>query len=62
MKKLNMLSNKPYRITKEIKIHTKPLNKVQIIREGMFIKETSKSYVFDGFRVNKANVIKVEKI
>lgn len=62
MKKINMSSNKPYRITKEIKIHTKPLNKVQIIREGVFIKETSKSYVFDSFRVNKANVIKIEKI
>ena len=51
-----------YDITKQIKIHTKPLVEVCITLRGQFIKETDKQLFFDSFKVNKNNVIKVKEI
>ena len=57
-----MKTNKPYKITKRIKIHTSPLVEVEIVKTGLFMKETAKSYIFDDFRVCKSTVIDIEEM
>ena len=56
-----MTCNKNYKVTKKIKLHTKPLVEAEITNEGMFLKETENFYCFDGFRVNKETLVKVEE-
>lgn len=50
---------KQYVVTKQIKLHTNPLRTAQIQMVGTFVKETDNYYVFEAFRVRKANVIKI---
>ena len=57
-----MTTHNPYKVTKKIKLHTNPLREAEIIKEGVFMKETAKSYIFDDFRVNKSTVIKIEEM
>ena len=57
-----MTVSKPYKVTKKIKLHTNPLREEEIIKEGIFMKETAKTYIFDDFRVNKSTVIKIEEM
>ncbi len=57
-----MTFNKLYRVTKRIKLHTSPLYEADVVQEGRFIKETSKYYVFDSFRVQKTTLMNVEEI
>jgi hypothetical protein len=51
-----------YRVTKRIKIHTKPLVEVTITNIGKFLKETPTQFVFSGFRAKKDNVILMEEL
>ena len=57
-----MTAGKKYKITKRIKIHTKPIRTVEIIQTGVFVKETEKYYVFNGFRVRKDVATVIEQI
>ena len=57
-----MTVGNPYKVTKKIKIHTKPLREVEVIASGVFKKETSKLYVFDDFKVLKTNVTMIEEV
>lgn len=57
-----MTKGKGYEITKKIKLHTKPLREEEIIKEGIFMKETAKTYIFDDFKVSKSTVIKIEEM
>lgn len=56
-----MKRNKKYLVTKKIKIHTSPLIEVEVVKQGRFLKETSKYYIFDSFRVQKQVVVKIEE-
>jgi hypothetical protein len=53
---------KLYRVTKRIKIHTKPLAEVNVVNIGKFLKETPKQIVFSGFRAKKENIVLIEKL
>lgn len=57
-----MIESKLYNITIKIKVHTKPLREVVYEKTGAFLKETSTNYIFDSFRVRKANVIKIQEV
>ena len=57
-----MTAGKTYKITKRIKIHTKPICTVEVIQTGVFVKETEKYYVFNGFRVRKDVVTVIKQI
>jgi hypothetical protein len=57
-----MTIGNPYKVTKKIKLHTNPLVEAKIVESGVFKKETSKIYIFDGFKVNKANVTMIEEV
>ena len=57
-----MKANKRYRVTKRIKIHTKPLVEVTVVQEGIFKRETSKSLCFQDFCVHKHCVINIEEV
>lgn len=48
-----MINGEEYAIIKKIKVHTKPLRFANVIQRGTFKGETSKCYVFDGFKVKK---------
>ena len=51
-----------YKITVKIKLHTQPLRECIYEKVGMFVKETGKCYVFEGFSVRKANVINIQEV
>lgn len=51
-----------YKVTVKIKLHTQPLRECIYEKVGVLIKETSKCYMFEGFRVNKANVINMQEV
>ena len=51
-----------YKITVKIKLRTQPLRECIYEKVGVFIKETGKCYMFEGFRVNKANVINLQEV
>ena len=57
-----MIKNKRYEIIKRVKVHTSPLVEVNVINEGVFIKETKKCYIFDCFKVKKELVIQIKEI
>lgn len=57
-----MTAGNLYRVTKEIKLHTNPLHKEKIVKTGVYVKETEKTYVFDKFKVNKRNVVRIEEM
>ena len=52
-------SGKIYRITKRIKLHTKPLYEADITLTGRYVRESQNFYIFDTFKVKKANAIKI---
>ena len=56
-----MTRGKEYEVTKRIKLHTKPLVEEEIVKTGLFLKETDKSFIFDDFKVSKSTVIKIEE-
>lgn len=45
-----------------MKIHTSPLVMADVVNEGVFVKETEKSWVFDGFRVSKPCLKSAEEL
>ena len=45
-----MQSGKIYRITKRIKLHTKPLYEANVTVIGRYIRESEKWYIFDTFK------------
>lgn len=51
-----------YKVTKKIKIHTKPLVEVQITLQGIFKCESKAYYIFDSFRARKENIISIERV
>lgn len=51
-----------YKVTEKIKLHTSPLRECIYDKEGVFIRASNSYYVFDGFRVRKANVIKMQEV
>ena len=51
-----------YNITVKIKLHTSPLRELVYEKEGVFIKESSSYYMFEGFRVKKTNVIGIQEV
>ena len=57
-----MTSNKLYKVTKRIKLHTKPLREALTVQEGIFIRETAANYIFNNFWARKSNVVKIEEI
>lgn len=50
-----------YKVTKLIKLHTKPLRETNVSITGRFVKETESYYCFDWFRVRKANIVEIVK-
>ena len=56
-----MKTGEIYKVTKRIKLHTKPLREADVSMTGRFIRETEYGYVFDWFKVRKANVIAIVK-
>lgn len=50
-----------YKVTKHIKLHTKPLHETDVSITGRFVKETESYYYFDWFRVRKANIVEIVK-
>ena len=56
-----MTVGNPYKVTKKIKLHTNPLYDAEVVKTGKFERETTKWYIFDKFKVKKANVVKIEK-
>ena len=50
-----------YKVTKKIKIHTKPDVVANVVQTGIFLRETEKYYIFDDFRVKKSVVVKIQK-
>jgi hypothetical protein len=57
-----MTKGKNYRVKKRIKLHTSPLVMADAVNEGIFVKETGKSYVFDSFRVSKSCFVSAEEL
>ena len=57
-----MKIGKRYKVTAKIKTHTKPLCELIYEKIGTFVKETKAFYVFDNFRVNKANVLHIHEV
>ena len=57
-----MTVGKKYRVVKRVKIHTSPLVMADIVNEGIFVKETDKSWVFDDFRIRKSCLLSAEEI
>ena len=53
---------KRYMVTIKIKVHTQPLREIIYEKIGTFVKETNTNYIFDTFRVRKANVIKIQEV
>ena len=51
-----------YMLTIKIKLHTSPLKTLEYEREGKFVKESQSYFIFDGFRVRKANVINIHAL
>ena len=51
-----------YNVTVKIKLHTSPLRELTYDREGVLIKESGSYYIFEGFRVRKANVIYIKEV
>lgn len=56
-----MQSGKIYRITKRIKLHTKPLYEANVTVIGQCIRESEKCYIFDTFRCKKDNIIEIKE-
>ena len=54
-----MIPNEYYRIKARLKLHTSPLKILEYEKEGKFIRETDRFYVFDEFMVKKLNVISI---
>lgn len=57
-----MIVNETYKVISEITLHTKPRRTLRMDRVGVFKKETPAYWVFDTFRVRKANVVRITKI
>lgn len=57
-----MKPNKRYRVTKRIKIYTKPLVEVTVVQEGVFKRETKKCLCFNDFCVHKSCVLFIEEV
>ena len=52
---------KRYQLTKQIKIHTKPLRVVNVLLVGTFKYDTDSWYCFNEFRAKKSNVIEIKE-
>jgi hypothetical protein len=57
---IDLIVGKNYRVTKTIKLHTKPLRTVNIVQYGKFVKETMNYLVFGGFKVRKSVISNIE--
>ena len=57
-----MKINTRYNITVKIKLHTSPLRELIYDKDGVFIRESSSYYIFNDFRVRKANVINIQEV
>lgn len=57
-----MMIGQMYEVITEIKLHTKPLKTAKLIRTGVFIKETNKTFVFDTFVTHKDTVIEMNEV
>ena len=51
-----------YNVTVKIKLHTSPLRELTYDKDGIFVKETGSFYKFEGFRIRKANVVKIREV
>lgn len=51
-----------YIVTLRIKSNTYPLRELEYDRAGMYVKETAKCLVFDGFKVRKDNIINIRRV
>ena len=51
-----------YKVTVKIKLHTSPLVELVYDKQGALVRESNSYYIFDGFRVRKANVIKMQEV
>ena len=56
-----MISGKLYTVRVKIKPHTRPIRLIEYDKTGVFLKETSSCYVFNDFRVHKANVVNITR-
>lgn len=59
---MKLIPNKPYSVTKKIKIHTKPLQEVFVTQTGIYVKETNSYFIFRGFKVRKLCVTQVQEV
>ena len=50
-----------YLLIIKIKLHTSPLRTIEYEKDGVFVKETPSYFVFNDFRVRKANVINIKE-
>ena len=57
-----MKPNARYNLTVKIKLHTSPLRELTYDKDGVFVRESGSYYIFEGFRVRKANVIKIQEV
>ena len=57
-----MKTNTRYKVTVKIKVYTSPLREIIYEKVGTFVKESSSFYIFDAFRVRKANVIEIQEV
>ena len=57
-----MKIGRTYKIIIKIKVHTKPLREIIYENVGAFLKETRATYIFDTFRVRKANVTNIQEV
>ena len=51
-----------YNVTVKIKLHTAPLRELIYEKVGTFVREGKSFYIFDTFRVRKANVINIREV
>ena len=56
-----MQAGKIYKVTKRIKLHTKPLYEADITVIGRYVRENEKWYIFDTFKCKKDNVIEIKE-
>ena len=57
-----MKINTRYNVTVKIKLHVSPLRELIYDKNGVFVRESNSYYIFDCFRVRKANVIEIQEV
>lgn len=59
---IDLIAGKNYRVTKTIKLHTRPLRVANVVQYGKFVRETKLCLVFGGFKVRKSVITNIEAV